>query len=165
MNNEGSIKDLAFIITFVFVIAIVGLMVFKISSEFTTQINNMDQAPEMAKEGTTQVNGYFTSVIDEGFLFVVIGLAILSIALAALVKVHPVFLVFFIIALVILISVSMVLANVYEEMASSDILKVEADQLGFMSNTMLYLPWFVAGLGSLIAIIMYKSRGGPVQFR
>lgn len=165
MNSQGSIQDLVFLVIFVFVISIVGLLVFKISDEFTQKFTEMDEPPQMAKDGAKEVNSMFSSVMDTTFLIVVIGIAVAAIALAALVRVHPVFIIFFIFALVILIVIAMTFANMYDEMAKKDVLKEQAEKLTFMSNVMIYLPWFVAGLGTVLAIVMYKTRGGPVQVR
>lgn len=164
-NKRGSIQDIILLIVFASVISIVAIIGFKVATEFNDQFGSMDNVPTMASDGTNQVTGYFTSVIDNSFFIVIIAISLGTLALAALIRVHPVFIFFFIIALAVLIVVAMTMSNIYYEMASTTQLQAEADQLTFISTVMTYLPWFVAVLGTLVAIIMYKTRsqGGIVQ--
>jgi uncharacterized membrane protein len=70
---------------------------------------------------------------------------------------HPVFFVFFVIILAIILFVSGAFSNVYQEMANNPDLADVAAQLTFIDNIMTYLPFIIGIFGFLLAIVMYKN--------
>lgn len=145
------------------VLSVVVLLGFTIASFFDEQIQANDLIPSDAKNTSTELISHYPGIIDNIFLFFVVMLAIAVIALAALVRVHPVFLIFFIIALFILILLSAVLSNIYQEMAANSTLITFADQLTFFSLILNALPFIVAVIGVTVMIILYKVGGGGDQ--
>jgi len=156
LGKKGSLQDLILIGTVLLFFAVIVLIGFKISSSINSNIQSGDTFTTEGKTASSQITGYYTSSLDNAFLFLTIGLSIVTLILAALVRVHPIFVVFFIIGFIILIFMSGVLSNIYSEMASNNQLSTEADQLTFISLIMGKLPLFIGIFGILLMVVMYK---------
>lgn len=162
-NKKGSSQDLAFIGLLLLVFSISVLIGFKVMGALNTEFQASSEVDTYGKAASTELTSKFTGVIDNMFLFLTIGLAIGAIALAALVRIHPIFLVFFIIALIIIIFVSGIMSNIYSEMASNSNLSAEANQLTMISFIMDKLPFIVGIIGILLMIVMYKTWETGIQ--
>jgi len=157
MNKRGSILDLIFIGVTLLVFSMTVLIVFKISSSINTEFQVNDDIPDSGKNAFDSINGMNPGVINNMALILAVGLAIAAFVLASLVRVHPVFLVFYLLILVSIIFVSGIFSNIYLEMANNPSFIVEAGQLNFITKIMHVLPFFVGIFGSLLAIVMYKN--------
>ena len=161
IGKKGSAQDLLFIMVIALFFSVVVLLGFKIMSEIDDQVQDSDAIAEFddggyARAASTKLKSTFTGALDGGFLLLVIGLSIIAIVLASLVRVHPAFMVLFIIVWVILLFFSGVFSNIYQEMAANSQLTDVASQLTMISTVMNYLPLFIGVIGALLMIIMHK---------
>lgn len=157
MNKKGSIEDILWISVTLLTLSFFILIGFKISNEFNTKIQASDIFEEQGKTAMNQINNMYPGVIDKSFLMLAVGLAIVALILAALVRVHPIFLIAFLIALGFLIFFAAIFADIYHEMAASEQFVDVAEQLTMINKIMLSLPFIVGIFGGLLAIIMYKT--------
>lgn len=155
-NKKGSLQDLLLIGVVLLFFGVVVLIGFKMATEFNTHIQASTDIPAVGKTASNQLTGYYSSTIDNAFLFLTIGLSIVTLILAALVRVHPVFLVIFIFGFIILIFLCGIFSNIYDEMASNAELSTQADQLTFISLILSRLPIIVGIIGTLLIIVLYK---------
>ena len=156
MNKKGSAQDLIMVMVILTVFAIVTLIMFKLTGAFGDQIGTMSGIPTEATASTAKLTGYFSTSMDSIFLLLTIGLAIVALVLASMVRVHPVFIVFFILVWFLVIFLSGVMSNIYQEMAESPVLVAESAQLPFISTIMTYLPLIIAVIGVLLMVVMHK---------
>jgi hypothetical protein len=156
-GKKGSAGDLALIALIVFAAALILLFGYKIMNSLNTELQANANVDANAKTASATLVGYYPGVIDNTFLFLTIGLCLIALVLAALVRISPIFLFFFFIAWVIIIFVSAALSNIYEAAASSTVLATEASNLTFISAIMTYLPLIIGVVGGLLAIVMYTS--------
>jgi len=159
-HKKGSILDLVFIMTALLIFAMVVLIGFKLSSEVNTQVQDNIDIPTEAKTASTQLLGFYPGAIDNTFLFLTVGLAIVTLIMAALVKVHPIFIPLFIIGWIIIIFLAGICSNIYRAMAVNPNLAAQATALTYTSFIMGYLPLIVGGLGILLMIVIHKLGGG-----
>lgn len=161
MNKRGSIQDLILIGVILLFASITILIGFKIvtalDDKFQTSpvIEKFDTGSH-ARTASTTLKGYYPGVIDNTFLFLAIGLSIVTLVLAALVRVHPMFIALFFIGLSVIIFVTGVFSNIYQEMAGNTNLATQADQLTFISHVLEYLPFIIGVFGFILCLIMYK---------
>ena len=155
-NKKGSLADLLWIGVVLLVISVTILITYKVYDEIDTKIQAQDAMPARSKTASTQIKGHFSGVLDNTFLFLTITLALMAFVLAALVRIHPIFFVFFIIMLALVIFLAGVFSNIYQEMAGQEELTAIADDLTFISLIMTYLPLLVGVFGSILAVVMYK---------
>ena len=162
-SKKGSVLDLILIAVFMLSFALAILIGFKVTTEFNTVIQANADIPTEGKTASTALLGEFTSTMDYGFLFFAMGLSIVVLLMAALVRVHPIFIVIYIIGLLLVIFISGIISNVYHEIADSTELVTLSNQLLFVDKIMTFLPWFVAIVGTLLCIIMYKSYSDGIE--
>lgn len=157
LNKKGSVQDLIFIVVASVFFGIVLLMGFKIATEYNTHIQADADIPTEAKTASTRLTNFYPNAMDNIFLFLLIGLTIVAIVLAALVRIHPIFIALFFIAWVFTIFIAGVLSNVYQEMASNALLATQANQLNSVSTIIGWLPFIIGIIGVILMVIMYKT--------
>ena len=156
-NKKGSLLDIVFIaiaLTFFSIVVLVGL---KVATEFEDNIDtNPLFAAGEARENVESARVKYTHTIDNTFLFLLIFMAIATLALAALVAVHPLFIPFFFIGWVIVIFLAGILSNIYQAIASDTNIIAIANEMTFMTNIMTALPIIIGVFGIILMAIMYK---------
>lgn len=161
-NKRGSLLDIAWIGIVLLLLAVTTLLAFKITDSINTGLQNSGTLDKMAgsseaKGLMSDMNSLYPNVIDNSFLFLAIGLAIVAVIFAMMVVVHPIFFIFYFILLIIIIFITGVFSNIYIMMEESTALASVAAQLTFTSFIMGYLPYIVGVVGFLISIVMYKT--------
>lgn len=155
-NKRGSLVDIIMIGAVLLVLAIIILMGSRVMGAFNTEIQANADIPARAKTASTQLNNHYGGAVDYGFLLLAIGLGIATLVLAALVRIHPVFIPLFFIGLVIVVFLCGIFSNIYQEMAGDSNLTAYADELTFTSHILEYLPLIVGIFGILLMLVMYK---------
>ncbi len=155
-NKKGSLQDIIFAAVVLLFFGIVVLFGYKISTEFDNQIQANDVIESHGKAASTKLVSYYPGVIDNTFLFFTVALSVVTLVLAALVRIHPIFIPFYFLGLVIIIFLSGLLSNIYQEMASDTNLISQANDLTFISNILNQLPFIVGIFGMVLMIVMYK---------
>ena len=135
----------------------VTLIGYRVYAGINEKFQTVDEIPDRAKVASNRMEGMYSGVLDNSFLFLTIGLAVASFALAALVRIHPIFIIFYLVALTFIIVITGIFSNIYTKMAGQANLIAYADNLVIISHVMKYLPFFVGIFGSLLALVMYKA--------
>lgn len=159
-GKRGTIQDLLYTLIVLFALSIIILIVFKVSNSINDKLQESNLLNSNSEEAFQKTNNTFPGALNTGFLVLMVGLAVTSLVLASLVRVHPVFFIFYIIILALLIVFSAIFSNVYQEMAANSGFSAEADRLNIISIFMQGLPIFVGVFGVLLAIVMYKNYRG-----
>ena len=160
MDRKGSAGDILYLGLGMLVLAFVVLIGFKVVGELDDHFQASDIVNAQGQAASTQLVGFYPGVIDNSVLFFAVGLAIVAFVLAAMVRVHPIFIPIFIIALIFIVFISGILSNVYQGMASSADFIAYANQLTFTTTILTYLPMFIAVFGTILMVVMYKSWQG-----
>lgn len=157
-NKKGSLQDIFFIGIVLLVFSVSILISFVMVSNFNDKIQDLEivQDSPVVGAASAQILTNFTGSLDNGFLLLTIGLSIGALILASLVRIHPIFIVFFIIALVFVIFFSAIVSNIYQAMAVHPQLSEFAGQLTFVTLIMNFLPLFIGIIGTLLMVVSYK---------
>ena len=156
-KRRGSVQDLMYIVVVMFVLATVCLIGYTIGSKFMEKVTTTDSMPTEAVTIGNQVNGYYTSVLDKALPVILIGMCVVAIVLATLVRVHPAFIVFFIIAWVFVIVIAAVMSNAYVDLAAGSQVAGYASNLVMTAFVLKWLPWIVGVIGVVLMFILYKQ--------
>lgn len=156
MNKKASLQDIALIAAVLLFFGMIVLFAFKITGAFNDKVQAMTDMPAKAKTASQTLTNHYSGAMDYGFLLLAIGLGIATLILAALVRIHPVFIPLYFIGLLFVIILCGVFSNIYQEMAGDSNLITYADQLTFTSHILNYLPLVVGVFGILLMIVMYK---------
>jgi hypothetical protein len=157
LNKKGSSGDILFVGIALLVFAITALFGFMIASQFGDKIGVMDDMPNASKVAAAELEAHYTGTLDNMFLLVLIFLGVGALIMAALVRVHPIFIPVFILAWFILVFMCGVFSNIYTEIASNPEMITYANQLTMATNVVTYLPLIVGVFGILLMILMYKQ--------
>jgi len=157
IGKKGSWLDVGYFVAIIAFFAICLL----IGTVLLNGVNNSLQASDgMGTEGKAlaqKITTKFIATNNSMFLILVIGLFIVSIALAALVRVHPVFIPIFLLALIFLVWISATLSDAYQMMAADPNMAASAAQYNTVALVIGNLPLFTAIVGFIIMIVMYKT--------
>ena len=161
-NKKGSLVDLIYVAGGILTIALIVLIAFKVSTEFNdkivkSEVVNRTDTGGRARTAYGKINDMYPGVINNSFLLFTFGLALVVLVMASMVRVHPMFLIFFIILLAIFIFICAVFSNIYIKVATEPQFASLATRLTMISTIMKFLPFIVGAIGCLLAIIMYKN--------
>lgn len=156
-NKKGSIQDIAYFIGIVLTISILFLFGYKIMSSVNDGFQASDQINDDGKNSFNRMTNLYPGVMDNSVLMVVIILMMGTLGLAVMIRVHPIFIIFFLVFLLALVIVSAICANVYIGIANTEGMTEFAENMPIMTFVICWLPWIVAIFGILLAIFMYKN--------
>lgn len=156
-SKKGSLQDIFFAVGALLFFAIVVLFGFKISTEINNQVQSLDIIPDIAKQNSAELLNHYNTTVDNSALMVTVFTAITILILAAMVRIHPIFIPIYFIGLGFLIFFAGVASNIYQEMASNPQLILQADQLVLITNILTFLPMIIAVIGTLLMVVMFKS--------
>ncbi len=156
-NKRGSIDDLILVGVILLSFSVGTIVMFKISDTLNTEFQANTDITNRGKQSFNKINDMYSGVIDNSFLLLTIGLSVIALALAALVRFHPIFFVFYLILLTVIIFLSAIFSNIYLEIANNPEMIGLANQLTFTSHIMGALPFIIGIFGFLLAIVMYKN--------
>jgi len=144
------------------VFAIVTLVVAYAGDEIFDELktNPNLESSETAVAKVDQVQGLMTGAFDQLVFFIVIGIVLALIIIAIYSDFHPVFVVFLIIVIIFMIIIAGLMANVHDEITSTEILSEKAEEFT-MTNWVMgsNLPIIIAVGGVLAIMVMLAKRG------
>lgn len=157
MGKKGSILDLFLLVIFLSLLGSIILVTYVSLSKTNDSIQaNPDIPTEVKTLSQTNTQNYQTS-FNGAYLMAFVLLSLATIALAALVRVHPIFIGFFLLAWVFLVFLGGIAANVYLGLAESSALADSAAGFTFLSNILTYLPFLIGIIGAVLAAVMFKT--------
>lgn len=163
-DKKGSLIDILFIGVALLFFAIVIVIGLKVATEFETNIDaNPLFADGEARSAVENTRVKYTNTIDNTFLFLMIFLALATLALASLVLIHPIFIPFYFIGWVLTIYFCGILSNIYQTMAADTNVAAVASELTFIGYILTALPIIVGVFGIILMIVMYKLRSNRLE--
>ena len=156
-NKKGSVQDLLYVGISLFAFAMVILICFRISTSLNTEFQASDKVDTYGKTAHQQITNLYPGIVDNSFLFVTVILSIGTLIMAAMVRIHPIFLPIYLLAWMFVIFMCAIFSNAYQEMAASADFAALAVQMTFMNQVMTTLPFIIGIVGALLAIVMYKA--------
>ena len=157
-RKKGSSKDLTFIIIGTFSVAITALLVTILLNNLNDNIQDMDVFNTEAKSASKTMAEDFPEVMDGGILLIFFGMVLISLALASLVPIHPIFLIFFLLEWFLLIYIGAAISNTYQMFIESPIFATEANQYVITTFFFRYFPYIIGIVGAILAIVIYKTK-------
>jgi len=156
-NNKGSLIDIMFIGVVLTVFAMTVLIGLKVATEFESSIdsNPLFEGSE-ARQNVESVRVKYTNTIDNTFLFLMVFLSLATLVLAAMVRIHPMFIPFYLIGWVLVVFLSGIFSNMYQSMASAEGMTAVAGELTFITKIVSALPFIVGIVGIMLMVVMYK---------
>ena len=154
-----SVEDVGAIVVICFVTAIILLVIGGMGI-------NLANSFKASAANTTQTAGQFDSMIktsaklDWVFLGVFIGLLLALIITAWFIAGNPIFMSLYFLAVILFVSVSIVLANVWENLLAASFFSDVISYYPIINFVMSYLPYFVAVCSMIGLIVMFAKPQG-----
>jgi len=159
-NKKGSLVDLFYIAIVLVTLAVSVLIGTNIASKFQEGIaanpTFQADAPDAITYTGKAIDNY-TFAMNSGFLLLTIFFVIATLTLAALVRVHPIFIPIFLLALIFLIFFCGVMSNIYSGVAENSEMTSTVDKFVIMNSIMVALPFIVGIIGIILMVVMYKN--------
>jgi len=157
MNRKGSAINIFLFVVIAFTIAITTIIgYYVVNDNMLPQIQPIIGGDSVVND---TLNTYQSSLaaLDYMLFAIFIGLIIMSLIAAMLTRVHPAFLFFYVILVIVAIIVSVPLSNSYQTIEAT---LGTASSFTISSFVMGQLPLFTAVVGVLILIITFVSVSG-----
>lgn len=159
-QKKASINDIFYVLTGFFALALVIIFIYVFVSKANDQFQTVDSMTAEAKETSSTMTSFIPASLDFGGLILFIGLLVCILILASLVPVHPVFLIFYMIILLIAIMFGGWISNSYEMISTNATIATEVSQFQWLAILFRYLPYVVGVFGIILMVVMYKVWGG-----
>jgi len=146
------------------VAAIVALLVFSVSLLVGVMlIDTFIAVPELADEVPFLLQAKTALLtLDALAAVIVVGVCLSSLILAFLIRSHPAFFIVSFLITLILIPLSAMVGNIYDDISHNPNFVAAANQLPLQYYVFEYLPKITAVFAALIAIVMYGKNSGGV---
>jgi hypothetical protein len=159
-SKKGSAVDLFYIVVAIFAITIIGVLVSAVVTRFNTQFQTI-VSPVIDADAYSAGNTLaqtMPNTLNGGLLFLFFAACIIALILASMTPVHPVFFIFFILELTILIIFSGGIANAFQAFIETPALATEHSQYPTLIWLFRYLPFIIGAMGLALAAVMYKVK-------
>lgn len=163
LTKKSSITDLPFIMAGIFSIAVVAFLVTVVVTNLDNEVQDNEIFNTNAQEASEKMADDFPAVMDGGIIFIFFCLVFISLILASLVPIHPIFIPFYFLEYVLLLWVSAGIANAYQKVAEISLFASTANQFGFTIFFFHYFPYAIGFAGAILAIVMYKVKKSFVE--
>lgn len=148
----------------VFIFAIVTVPVAHVADEVfdefqgTSAVDNSSQAYER----TEQVQGLITPAFDQLVFIILFSIVIGTLVVAIFTDYHPVVVGVFIIAIILMVIIAGLMANVYDDTVNDPAFGNKADEFTFTNVIMGTQFPIIIGISGVIAILILLSKRGRV---
>lgn len=149
-------------IVIVFIFAIVVLPVAQVGDEIFDELKESPEFSDsnISTERITQVQNLMTPAFDQLVFIILIAVIIGCIVIAIFTDYHPVVVGIFIIAIILLVIISGLFANVYSDVQDIERLQNKSEEFKFTNAIMgAQLPIIIGFVGIICVIILLAKRG------
>lgn len=160
LRKKGSALDLFYIVIGFFIVCVVGILISSATTRFNTEFQKIgaDVVPTEGYDASTKLANVFPNTLNGGMLFLFFAACAVALLLASMTAFHPVFFIFFLLELTLLIIFGAGIANAFQTFIESPAMVVEHGQYGTLIFMFRYLPFIIGIVGFALAAIMYKVR-------
>lgn len=164
MNKRGtSLQDLLLIMGGLFALSVTIIFVYVFLLNFQSEWSGVGEIPDEAKEIIDVGVPRYLKVLDNTFLFLLVGSAIALFFGAAMLRANPAFFLIGTLILAVIVLVSMFLQDTYNAIVSSEPLAVAAANFKVIPFIFENLPVLITVTGFLILIgLFFKVRAEPI---
>jgi len=154
MNQKGSLRDLILIIVAVFGLSVALFVGGKVYLGFrdTAQFNNSTAFEQAA--------GSSLGVFNTAIIFLLVGMVVASVVLAARIPANPIFLPISLILLVMVILIGTIMSNVFVEFAEVPAMQEVVNFLPQVTWVMKNMHIVMGVAGFVLVVAMYSTSGG-----
>lgn len=165
ITGKRGVFDIIYLLIILFGIALIGLLVYKLSDGITGEYAQMQEINDTpyAREANLNIRNIAPYVTDYFVFFFFLGMVIALMVAAVRTDFSPVVVGLFILLLIITILISSGLVNLYRGFADSDDLSDVASRLTFTNIIFSrYTPLIITILSAMILAVMWGKSGSRI---
>lgn len=158
MKKKGFVNDGIFFIVSFFVLIVILIAVYTGYSAIMPQLTDSENAIYTVEGASNadKINDVYLS-FDTLFILLFIGLACVMLISAILIKVHPVFAIIALFSFIIMVILSMILANTYTVLDENESTSEATSKFTKISFVMDNYPLFIIPIIMLFLIILFSK--------
>jgi|TARA_R100001530_G_C4319241_1_gene155244 hypothetical protein len=156
-GKKGSVSDGIFYVVALFVIAIVFIFSAKVLNDINEKVQTSDIINADGKEMVAASNTNFTTVMNNSFLVIFIGLIIAIIVGAYFIKVHPALYWISIPIMAFVIWLAAIYGNIFNAIITAPEFSTTADNFGIITFIFNNYVYFITGVVLLLALALYAK--------
>jgi len=159
LNRKGNIDDMWIVLPFMLIIAVIMILGSFVFDSFNTKLSGMSNVDATTKSTINTYNSNLTKSFDYGFIFILIGLPIISIIFARLIPSSPFFYAITIIVNLFIWALAILLAYIYRNiiLTSSSLYTHVYTNLPFINFFMPKLVFYAIIYSSVVSIVLYTK--------
>lgn len=157
-QKRGSITDIPFIIVGLFSFILIGFLISLILYHFNANVSDNSVFDATSKDATEKISTSYPKIINGSVIFLFLSMCIISLALAAMISIHPVFIVFYIFELILYIMLGGAIADTYEVIIATEAMSPIVSYFSVTTTFFRYFPFLIGVIGFVLAMIMYKAK-------
>ncbi len=158
MNRKGSGMDVIYILSFLFIFAIITVVAFTFYSSYTDSISGNEHFNNTVNDQVEEQALSTLHAWDYLFVFILIGLTITTLIGGFMLRTHPAFFWVSLLLLIIAIILGAILGNIFGEVASTPSFSSAAGELNVIPFFMNHLPLMILLIGGVILVILYAKN-------
>ena len=158
-KKGNAILDTAMVIVVLVVLGLLSIVTWSVWGDISPDVYDSVNESEEAKEALDVIDTKYPSLLDGIFLFVFMGLWIMTLVASWMIDTHPIFFAVSLILFVIVLVGTVYLGNFYEEIITEDAFNDAYQDFPATHYILTNLLMFGIIIGASIMIVLYgKSR-------
>lgn len=160
LKKKAQIVDLLYMSMILVMIAVVGMITYKVISDVTDQFEEDDTIGSEAIAYTQNYEDRLPGMLQQLFMIALVGISIVTLVASFMVLSHPVFYGLMFIVLAFMTWVNSIYANFYQEFASTVNFGELGSNIPMITYVMQYFPLLILVLSIIIVVVMVAKGGG-----
>jgi len=156
-KKKGSLNDIPYAIYILLFVGLIFVLAIFINGQIDDAIIANDNFIPEAKNISHNFRLGYASVIDKGFLFILIGLFVGSLIGAAQIDTDKTLFVLFMILLAFHLFIAAIVTNIYYQFATTPALESTASQLPILGWVFSHFVAVIAVMGLLLGTVLYSK--------
>jgi hypothetical protein len=156
-GKKGSISDGIFYVVALFVIAIIFIFSAKVLNDINEKVQIGDIISGEGKQLVAASNANFTTVMNNSFLMIFVGLIIAIVVGAYFIKVHPALYWISIPIMAFVIWLAAIYGNIFQAIMTTTEFSATADNFTIITFIFNNYVYFITGVVLLLALALYAK--------
>ncbi len=158
-KKGNAVLDSLIVLITLFVFAIMIIIGNNLSNDLTSEIQASDDYGATAKQISSDFDDKYPPVFDAAFVFFLVLFWIIALIASFFIDVHPIFLVFSILLIIVILFVGVYMGNTFEDLVTDTDLASGASDLPMLMFIMSHLVETILAIVTTLMIALYaKSR-------
>ena len=160
LKKKAQVVDLLYMSMVLVLIAVIGLITYKVISDINDQFDESDTIGAEAKAYTQNYEDRLPGMLQQLFMISLVGIGILTLIASFMVLSHPVFYGLMFVVLAFMVWINSLYANFYQSFASTENFGALGNNIPIITYVMQYFPLIILVISIIIVVVMVSKGEG-----